>query len=243
MWQKRIFRRGLFQSLFSTQTYRNLGYLLLAFPTGITYALVLGIGWSVGLSLIFIGIGIVILAATYGFIEVAMDAERWQANTLLNADIPPRQGKRTHVLKPREMFKVLTQADGWRGALFLAIKVPLSLIVLALVTVGLGIVFVLVALPFEYGKETLTIGTQTIDTLPELVFVVLVASVALPMIFAFFNLLAHGMKWLSVSLLTPLASKRNHNNEYVVVDDVDFDVNFNEEASSHPALIASESTR
>src|ERR1051326_3981538 len=59
------------------QTYRNILYLLLTFPLGLTYFIVLVTGLSTGVGLAIIGVGLLLLFLTFGFAWAMAAVERY----------------------------------------------------------------------------------------------------------------------------------------------------------------------
>lgn len=81
-------------------TYKRLAYLLLAFPLGIAYFVVLVTGASLGVSLAITWVGLPILLGTLGLVTLASAAEARLARTFLDRDTPDPA--------------VLERLDGWR---------------------------------------------------------------------------------------------------------------------------------
>ncbi|WP_436901982.1 sensor domain-containing protein [Halovenus halobia] len=76
-----------FRSAAEVQTYKNILYLLTAFPLGLLYFTLTVIGVSLGAGLAVLGVGIVILFATVVGVRTMAVFERALANTLLDTDI------------------------------------------------------------------------------------------------------------------------------------------------------------
>src|SRR5262245_45064257 len=71
------------------RSYANLLFLALAFPLGLAYFVFLAVGWSVGLGLTVVWVGLPILAAVVlGSFALSM-FERQLAIHLLGAEVPP----------------------------------------------------------------------------------------------------------------------------------------------------------
>ena len=75
--------QSYFGVLLKSRTYLNFLYLLLAFPLGLTYFIVLVTGLSLGLSLIIIWVGLLILAVLFPLIWFLIAFERTQSIYLL----------------------------------------------------------------------------------------------------------------------------------------------------------------
>ena len=81
-------KRGFFGVVADPQSYRNIAYLLLAFPLGTLYFVFLVTGLSLGFGLIITLIGIPILLLVLSGSWALCRFERQVAITLLNEDIP-----------------------------------------------------------------------------------------------------------------------------------------------------------
>lgn len=132
------------------QTYRNLLYLLLAFPLGTFYFAVLASGFSLGFSRLITIVGVpllvALLVATVPFARV----ERWLAVHLLGVDIPvPEKRDQSSNLWDR-FVALLTSVRHWKGVCYLASKFFLGLFSFVLVVVLGAISASLVAAPFYY---------------------------------------------------------------------------------------------
>jgi hypothetical protein len=137
---------------FQARSYTNLVYLLLSFPLGVIYFVFLVTGLSTGVGMIITILGLPILGLTMLGCWWLAALERRLAIGLLGAVIPPmgrtpfttRQGFR------RDVEDFLGNRVTWTGMLFLAIKLPLSLIsfVATVALIALSMSFLL--MPFLY---------------------------------------------------------------------------------------------
>lgn len=134
------------------QTWRNVGYLLLAFPLGIFYFvfLVTGLSLGVGLFITLLGIPILVgvLAAAYGM----GDFERTMTNLLLGQDTAPAH--RLDVaggLWPK-VKALVGSSETWKRVGYLFIEFPLGIIGFTLVTVAAA-AFALVATPIFVAQS------------------------------------------------------------------------------------------
>ncbi len=134
------------------QTYKNLLYLLLAFPLGIAYYIVLMIGFTVGLGLSILVVGLGILLATVIGLRYIASFERSLANTLLG----------TTIRKPDDIKKAgkgivgtakayLQASSTWRGLGFVALKFPIGLLSFVLLVTFLGTAVELLLIPLFPG--------------------------------------------------------------------------------------------
>src|SRR6056297_2351102 len=79
---------NFFKVITKSQTYKNLGYLLLSFPLGIFYFVFLITGLSLGIGLIITWFGIPILFGTLLLWRLFGIFEIQQAKTILDINIP-----------------------------------------------------------------------------------------------------------------------------------------------------------
>ncbi len=70
------------------QTWLNMGYVLLAFPTGLAYFVVLVVGMASGVALAVVIVGLGILLLTLAAWRFMAGVERGLARTLLGVPIP-----------------------------------------------------------------------------------------------------------------------------------------------------------
>src|SRR3954468_22489681 len=80
---------GLLRAPIELRSYRNLLYLLLAFPLGLTYFLFLVVGLSLGLGLTIIWVGLPVLLLVLLGSRALSALERQLAIGLLGAEVPP----------------------------------------------------------------------------------------------------------------------------------------------------------
>jgi uncharacterized membrane protein len=176
-------QNAFLEALRSPQSYRNLAYLLLSFPTGLAYFILMVIGASVGTSLVVIGVGVLILWLTFGLLLLGGRFERWIANGLLKTQIAePALGAFS--------FDALGQRESWKTILFLFLKFPLGIISFAISTSTVSFVLGLILAPFFYQYEFLQIGGRSIDSLWEALGASLFGLVLLPIALMFLNRIA-----------------------------------------------------
>lgn len=129
-----------------SQSYRNILYLLLAFPLGYLYFMVYVVSVAFGIALSFLVIGIPILFAALVGARYLARFERWQANALLETDIQgPARIQHDDLWETAVSY--VTAQDTWRGLGFIALKFWLGLISFVLVLVGFVTVIALVTAP------------------------------------------------------------------------------------------------
>ncbi len=137
------------------RSYLNLLYLWLAFPLGIFYFVLLVTGFSVGIGLTIIWIGLGILFVLMLAIWALEGMERVLAVGLLGADVPerlpaaPAPGFRAWVKA------VFSSVALWKGVAFLFIKFPLGLAgwVTSVVAISVSMAFALSPFAYWFGGE------------------------------------------------------------------------------------------
>lgn len=121
------------------QTYRNLLYLLLAFPLGLAYFIAVVLGFSLGLGLSVLLVGFGILFGTVLVVRSIAAFERTLANSLLGTDIaaPNDVGKRgTGLLDAAKAYA--SASSTWRGLGFVLLKFWLGVASFVLLVTFLG---------------------------------------------------------------------------------------------------------
>jgi signal transduction histidine kinase len=124
-WLSRFLRVPL-----SGQTWRNTGYVLLAFPTGLAYFVVLVVGISVGVALAVVIVGLGILAATLAAWRGMAGIERALARSLLGVPIAQPPERRDLPLMDR-VTRWLRDPVTWKSLVFVALKFPLGIVSIA----------------------------------------------------------------------------------------------------------------
>jgi signal transduction histidine kinase len=127
------------------QTWRHVLYLVLAFPLGLSYFIVLITGVSVGASLAVVLVGLLVLAATVVAWRVMAGIERGLARRLLGVAIPPPAHMEPGLTTWERARSLLRDPVTWKSLVFIALKLPTGILGLALVG-GLGFVVVVLAL-------------------------------------------------------------------------------------------------
>lgn len=135
------------------RSYLNLLYLWLAFPLGIGYFVLLVTGFSVGIGLTIIWIGLAILFVLMLAVWGLEGLERVLAVGLLGASVPERL-PREQVPGFRGWVKAVFSSSAlWKGLAFLVLKFPLGLFgwVASVVTLSVSIAFALSPIAYWFG--------------------------------------------------------------------------------------------
>jgi hypothetical protein len=175
---------------FRTQTYKNLLYLLLAFPLGIAYFTWLVTGGSLGVSLLITWVGLPILVLTLSGATVAAGIEARLAESLVGVDtsVPSFLSEfrvKDGLALPGDGFvaavkQLVTAPSTWTSVVLLLAKFVAGIVSFVAVVTSTAIAAALLAAPFIYNDATVsfgaaspaaasnyTIGSWTVSTLPE----------------------------------------------------------------------------
>lgn len=157
---------GFFGVVVRKQTYLNALYLYISFPLGLAYFSFLVGGFSAGLGLAVVGIGLVILFFVLAALRGLAVWESWLGIWLLDARISAAPAMPVSWHHPWEAFKTyLGEAATWKGLFFLLIKFPLGIvsfvISVTLTAVSLSLIFTpllyrIVPIDFFYWQITRT---------------------------------------------------------------------------------------
>ena len=180
------------------QTYRNLGYLLLAFPLGVASFLFLAVGFALGTALFVTLVGFPVLLATIAGSWRLVALEGRMASALLGEPVRPSPERPTlpglratiaSVRHDRAALAALAAGVGARladpttarGLIFLAAKLPLGLVSLATVVAAYGTALVLLLAPLTFRFEVLApaVGPVRVDSVEEATVGFVVAPVAM----------------------------------------------------------------
>jgi predicted Ser/Thr protein kinase len=162
--------QGFWGVVTDVQSYKNLVYLLLSFPLGIIYFVLLTTGFSVGLGTLIIWIGAFVLLGTFLAVRGCVMLERGLATGLLRTYVAPRQAPSREGASAWERTKRLViDSRTWLGILYLLVKFPLgivSFVMLAtLVSLPLGLLLTPLLVAFPWNE--MTVGSWQVDTLAE----------------------------------------------------------------------------
>jgi hypothetical protein len=140
------------------QTYRNLLYVLLAFPLGLFYFVFLVTGLSLGIGLAIILVGVFVLLAVLACWWAFAAFERQMAIGLLHENIPPMVKPET---KGKNLFDQFVALFGnpvtWKSLAYLLIKFPLGLLSFVVSVTLISITVTLLAAPLTYRRFPLEI--------------------------------------------------------------------------------------
>jgi hypothetical protein len=175
---------------FRVRTYRNLLYLLLAFPLGIVYSVWIVAGSAVGVGLLVTWVGLPILILTLWGTTVAAGLEAWLAESLVGVDasVPAALGEfrlKDGLALPGEGFvdavkRLVAAPSTWTSVVLLVTKFVTGIISFVAVVTTTAMSAALLAAPLVYDHTAIpfgaanpaaaggyTVGSWTVSTLPE----------------------------------------------------------------------------
>jgi len=152
MEQTRSWLARIFGVVVEGQTYLNILYILLAFPLGLFYFIFFVVGFSLGIPLIILWVGILILLMVFAGWWVFILFERQQAISLLRVDLPPLW--REDISGKTTWEKVKSYAGNpttWLGLLFLLLKFPVGIACFVVSVSLIAITGAFVTAPLTYS--------------------------------------------------------------------------------------------
>jgi len=188
------------------QTYRNLLYLVLAFPLGMIYFSTLLFGFIFGLLLSVAVVGVGILVATVLGARLLAQFERWLANALLPVDLREPTDVRPASGTIGSVRTRLDAPSTWRDLGFLALKFwvgILGILLFAFVLSAIELVTAPLRYPFavELGTYNGEDVALSITSLPEALLAVPVGLLVGLVLLHLANGLAHLAGRMAVALL------------------------------------------
>ncbi len=140
------------------QTWKNLAYLLLAFPLGIAYFVISVVGMSTGIGLVIVWIGLFILLALFGVWWALAAFERQMAIHLLGEDIAPMYAPApTNDGLADRFLAHFGNLVTWKSAAFLLLKFPMGIASFVITVTILSTIGGLVFAPFIYQTGDINI--------------------------------------------------------------------------------------
>jgi signal transduction histidine kinase len=164
--------------VWQAQTYRNVLYLLLAFPLGLLYFLVLIIGLSVGAGTAILGVGLLLLLLTWGFMWSMIAFERRLVTVLLRVPIGPPAPLASSALSAWAQVKAYVRRPAtWKGLAYLLVEFPFGVVsfsvAVTLLTASAGLllypVFAIIDAVAPSGGAELYNMPQLLGNLPQVI--------------------------------------------------------------------------
>lgn len=126
------------------QTYRNIAYLLIAFPLGILYFIFLVTGFSLGVSLAIVWIGLPILLGVLLLSRVFANLECQLTNNFLGTNIVIAEGRGQEQGLWQRAKNVVMNPSTWAEIFYLFSKFVVGIfsfvVVVTLITTSLGLI-------------------------------------------------------------------------------------------------------
>lgn len=187
-------------------TYGNMLYLLLAFPLGLIYFVLLTTGISLGIGLYLIVVGLPLLVLVLMLWRQLVKLERLQAKWLLNLETRPEPILRwAEAKRAWPWFRArLSSSLTWKGLGFLFLKFPLGLGAFVLMVVMLSVSLALVAAPILHKQGLISVDDVSLLVINSPVHgagIVLLGLLLLVLSLHLFNGYAKLFRWLSDKLI------------------------------------------
>ena len=180
-----------FSVLKDKQTYKNLLYLLAAFPLGIAYFVISVVGLSMGVGLLIIWVGLFILLALFAGLWGMAHLERQLAIHLLGEDIAPMSPPEEPEGGLWERVKAhFSNPVTWKSMFYLILKFPVGIATFVVVVTALAISGGLLFAPFTYQSGDITIFFWHINTFLEALLATGLGVVVTPIAFRVLNQVA-----------------------------------------------------
>ena len=211
---------NFFSVFLKGQTYLNMLYLLLSFPLGLIYFIILITGFSVGIPLIIIWIGLIILAGMFALWIGFIIFERKMAIWLLKVEIAPINLQDNSGKTLWQKFKA--QAGNpvtWKGLAFLMAKFPVGVINFCILVSLLSLSLALLTVPLYYNQFKTVIDLSWSTTPMNLHIVNTLSEALLLSLVGFFTLLVSMHIFNGMALLNgKLARLMLGNNKALIHD-------------------------
>jgi len=144
------------------QTWRNVLYLALAFPLGLTWFICLTVGIALGAGLAVIGVGLLILVATMIAWRMMASLERLLARRLLGVAITEPFMGRTGT--PWERLRdTVRDPVTWKSLVFVVARFPLGIVALVFLAAAGGTTVVLLFAPLITTTTPVTVFGWRMD--------------------------------------------------------------------------------
>lgn len=160
--------RSVFSVVWDPGTYLNILYLLVSLPLGAFYFVFLVTGFSLGLGLAIIWVGLPILLLMVLAVYGLTGFERLLAIHLLAQEVVPLRDALPQESAWQWLKGVLTTPATWKGLLFLLLKFPFGIfsfvMTVTLLAISLAFIFAPVLI---LNRGVIDFGLWVADTLPE----------------------------------------------------------------------------
>jgi hypothetical protein len=142
------------------QTYLNLAYLVLSFPLGLAYFVLLTVGVSLGVGLSAILVGLPLLAAVVAAALVVAGFERRLTGWLLDVDVPDGS-ELTGEGRRERLRSLVTEPGTYAPLLYVPLKFAVGTVAFVVLMNALVTGVALLSVPLHYGEPGLYVGLPT----------------------------------------------------------------------------------
>ena len=160
----------VFGAVLDLQTYRNLGYLVLAYPLGLFYFIFLTVGLSLGAGLLVIVIGAAILMGVFAAATQFLRLERGLLTRLLGAEIPAVNRPASPPKLVEKIVFYLRQPSTWKGLAWLFLRFPMGVVSLVMVVGLVPASLMLLSVPLIYQVVPVQMWDGPVATLDQAMF-------------------------------------------------------------------------
>jgi hypothetical protein len=158
----------IFGVVLEKQTYKNMGYLLLSFPLGLFYFVILVPGISLSVSLMFIVAGFPLLLGVLLLSDQLLRFERYLLRTVLNQPMFLERRRFAHEQRIfARLGERLAQGYTWKGLLYLLLRFAMGLVSFTLVVVLTPLSVLLISLPLTYKWIPVHLFDRTVTNFDE----------------------------------------------------------------------------
>jgi hypothetical protein len=160
----------VFGAVLDSQTYRNLGYLVLAYPLGLFYFIFLTVGLSLGAGLLVIVIGAAILLGVFAAAGQFLRFERLLLTRVLGAEISAAKPPASPTKLVEKIVFYLRQPSTWKGLGWLFLRFPMGVVSLAMVVGLVPASLMLLSVPLLYQVVPVQMWDGPVTTLDQAMF-------------------------------------------------------------------------
>ena len=148
----------IFGTVVDAQTYRNMLYLALSYPLGVFYFTLLVTGFSIGLGLLVVMVGLPILLLVFAASNMFVGFERMLLANLLKVHLSPVAPAQPIPGWLDKLKAHFARPSTWKGIFYLLLRFPMGIVSLVLVLVTTASSVALLTAPLTYTWIPLNIG-------------------------------------------------------------------------------------